>query len=287
MDEKERTSETGWARENFRPYLFHRLSEEDEERLHSGLALTPELNDELDDAEAGLIREGLSGKLAGQDHEDFERFYVKGAESDRIKVKLERCLRLPEAQEPVSQAPIVPFSRPIPVSFYALAAAAVVLMCVGGVALYRESRHIRQLESELTNLKSELAARQKQGGTNPNPERANQEPDKRKKPEEQKAGETTSGGVELPAKSSGARLVVSSVPSRLIWRPVPDYRADYRIRIRAANGLERTSPLLTPRDFAVEYQPENAAALPFPWEVLVLGPSGQESEIARYTLVNP
>ena len=262
-------SERHWARSHFRLYLLRRLDEAGEERLHAALPLVPGLVDDLRDAEERLIQGWLDGELDPHDGADFERYYVNGTESNRIKLKLHRSLRLPEARlagEPTrtSAAPL-PVRRPIARAWVAATVAATILMCVFGWLWFRTTRQNSRLRDELARLQSP-----------------------RTMPVEQPAGASPDGGLLLPASGSEIRLTVSTAPSRLIWSPVPDYRSQYRIRVRSSGGRESTSPPLTPRENAVEYALDHASQLPLPWDVSVLGPGGPGGKVlAHYTLVEP
>jgi hypothetical protein len=124
-------SEREWAVSHFRAYLLYRMNETEEERLHAALPQIPGLAYDLEDAEEDLINRSLDGKLAPEDQKDFERVYVNGPEENRIRLKLQRALRLPETQLPAAAkpaAPVVPIRRAIPMPWAAVAVAASILM---------------------------------------------------------------------------------------------------------------------------------------------------------------
>jgi hypothetical protein len=150
--------------------------------------------------------------------------------------------------------------------------AAVLLAGVLGLLLYREASENARLRTGLAKLDTKSGA-----GTNGS----------HAAPIEQQAGISAQGGLNLAAGDSGKILRVPSAPDRLIWSPVPDYRAQYRVRVDSSSGgQEQSSSLLTPKDNSIEYAPDRSAPLPLPWDVSILTPEGaHEKIVARYTLI--
>jgi hypothetical protein len=270
-----------WAQARFHDYLLHRLSEDEEERVIGALVQIPGLAQGLTDAEERLIQSWIAQQLPAEDREAFQRYYVEGSEANRSKVSVYRALHAGRADRrlrPSAQAPI-PFPSRVPARWIAGAAAASLLAGCLAVFLYMEAR-------ENSRLRSDLARLSRQPPTGPSGPRGSSGG---QQPPEQPAGLNPQGGLTLDPSDSGRRLAIAAIPDRLIWSPVPDYRAQYRIRVTSsATGLEQTSALLTPQDNAIDYQPERSGAMPLPWEVSILRPAGaNHTVVARYTLVKP
>jgi hypothetical protein len=251
MTENSRDSEAerDWAVENFRAYLLHRVGDEAEERMHSALSLIPDLNDELDEYESGLIQLGLAQKLSGEDRQDFEKHYLNGRVENRIRVKLESCLAEARTSKP---AKVLGFPRLVPGIRTVAVAAAMAGIAVTGW-LWDQNRRARM---EIAGLRAAQETISKEF----------------KLPAE---------AFVLPAGSSGARLSVAAGPGRLVWRPVPGGGGTFRISVRSSDGREESSAELTPRDSEIGFDVAGAAELPLPWRVSILG-GGRE--IAYYTL---
>jgi hypothetical protein len=266
-------AERDWARTRFREYLLGRLDMEESERLTTAVALLPGLVDDLEEAEEELIETYLNNRLRGDDQIQFERQYVHGNDEDnKGKLRLQQALRSPELKSHLKLPDPVPVRvrRGIVLGLAALAAsvAAIVL-----AVLYQQQS--QQLATALAKLKSQEAPIRQPRTPQPAPE--------------ERAGLPPIDGVRLPAGAAGTIIInVASQPRNLIWTPVPDYRSQYRIRVYASSGEERTSPLLTPKDNAVEYSLDNPSTLVLPLDVFVLGPSGTgEKALAHYVLAKP
>jgi hypothetical protein len=275
-DLSERDSlERQWAQTRFRNYLLHRLTEEDEERILDAVVRLPGLADELEDAEERLIELWLDGRMAPDDHEEFQRYYVNGTETNRARLAVFQALRTAQSQRrdesPRRVKAPIPFPGRAQAGWAAGVVAAVLLACVLGMLLYREAGQNARLRTDLAKLRSNPLSGQQRQQTLPT---------------EQQAGMSSQGGLNLAPGDSGKLLRIPSLPSRLIWNPVPDYRAQYRIRVSSSSGgQEQVSPLLTPRDNSVEYAPDQSSPMPLPWDIAVLTPDGgHEKVVARYTL---
>jgi hypothetical protein len=251
MTENSRDSEAerDWAVRHFGAYLLHSVDDDEAERMHAALASMPDLNDELDEYESGMIQDGLAGRLAGSQHGDFERHYVNGGVDNRIRLKLEQCLTEARSRKP---AELLRFPRLVPGIRTAASIAAMAAIVATGW-LWEQNRRAR---IEIAGLRAERDTTSKEFKLPPEP-------------------------FVLAAGSSGSRLIVNLGPGRLVWRPVPDAQASYRIGLRGADGREETSAVLTPRDSEIGFDVAGAAELPLPWRVSILKDG---KEIAYYTL---
>jgi hypothetical protein len=261
-------AERDWAKPRFREYLLGSFSQDETYRMASALALISGLMDELEDVETQLIENYLDGKLPEPELRQFETQYVHTREEHQLgKLKLREALRSPEVARVLEPPKPVLIPRTSPGLRLATAAAVVAAFLFGSL-YYIKSRELDSLIADL-NRRPRI-----------------QRPDN--PPPEQPAGNTIDGLILSPGASGTTTVTVSNPPARLMWTPVPDYRASYRIRIYAATGEEQTSPSLTPKDNTIDYAPDHASALTLPWDVFILTPNaGGERALAHYVIRKP
>lgn len=255
-------AEREWAKVRFTEYLLGRLDPEDTERFTMAVAVYSGLIDDLEDAEAELIRRYLDNGLSGEERSRFEAQYVHTGNLDRrAKLGVERALRSSQAGQAVRA---MPRERPRLRLVSSVAAAALIAAVVFGVLYYLKSRELVEVLTRLHAPQTPL--------TPPN-----------ETPREQPAGSSSPEGLLLSARIAGTGIVTASdPPPRLTWTPVPDYRARYRFRIYAG-GREISSEPLAPKNNAIEYAVPNPPALP--WDIFVLGENGRT--FAHYIVRKP
>jgi hypothetical protein len=273
-------AEREWAVSHLPEYLLGRLDIDQTERLGTAVALLPGLLEDVEEAEEELIEQYLDDHLSSEDRVHFERQYVNGDDlENQDKLRLHQALRSSELRRELEPAPPLPVRLTRP-RMLTLVAAAACLVAVVFAALYHHES--RRLGEALAALKRRPAPVQRgpQGPPGGLPGGGDFE---------QPAGIEPDGGLVLPAALSGSTTVrVAGQPARLIWPGVPDYRKQYRIRIDAASGEEKTSALLTPRDNAIAFSPGQTEKMPLPWDVFVLTANDAGAKIlAHYLLVKP
>jgi hypothetical protein len=273
----DRAHELTWARQNLKDYLFHRLNEPDDDRLHACLSLVPELNDELDEEELRLIRLGLEGKLQAEDQRDYQRYYADGGPDEQLKVQLERCLKLPEAKVPLQRERQERPGRVIPFRLVA-GAAALILLTFGSVLLFREGQRVYRLEGQVAGLTKDLdlwATLQGNSQVRISP---------RPGPDVEVRGFDPFGlPFVLPAALPNASLNVASPPGRLLWRSDSQQKS-YRISVLASDGRSVASERLTPTSSLIEFEVPGSQELPLPWTVTIKIDGAEEGEVAHYRL---
>jgi hypothetical protein len=257
--------------------------------LTMAVALLPGLADDLDDVEEELIEEYLDKKLSARDLAGFQSQYVEGDQENRGKLAVQEMLRRPEAipdfevqPETAIAASSPPLRSASPRLAWTLAVAASIAAVAFGSLFFNQSR---QLNKALADLRTQ---HEKKNALEPEPHDARKEgpvitPKGPAAPQEQAAGFPSGDGLTLRAGASpGKTVAVATAPRRLIWAPVPDDHAEYRIEVRSANGATESSLLIDPRDGAIAYQIVDPAALELPWQVLITGSPDNSKILGSY-----